>query len=155
MKRALTADCESFGGHCVRSISELFLLHSLSWTMNSTKYDGPTTHCKTHNTHIYPTTHLCLRTDLEDSQTLQCWRTCMLAAVILTRVKRCGEVLSLLYLRRAICVVSDITGSSRRSAVGQSGQASNIARAVTGKYPGKVSILQSHYFSVLHTWRNH
>ncbi len=57
----------------------------------------------------------------------------MLAAVIFRRAKKCGEAYSLLNFCRASLVVSDITGSSKCSAVGQSGQVFIIARAATVK----------------------
>lgn len=55
----------------------------------------------------------------------------MLAAVIFRRAKKLGKAFSLLNFCRASFVVSDITGSSNRSAVGQSGQVFIIARAAT------------------------
>lgn len=75
------------------------------------------------------------------------WHTCMLAAVIFRRAKRCGEVLSLLYFCRASLVVSDITGSSKRSAVGQSGHVFTIAWAATVKHKEK-----SAFHKVLYTY---
>lgn len=60
-----------------------------------------------------------------------CWHTCMLAAVMFRRAKWKKKLFSLLNFCSASFVVSAITGSSMRSAVGQSGQVCTIAVAAT------------------------
>lgn len=73
----------------------------------------------------------------------------MLADVIFRRAKKCGEAFSLLNFCKASLVVSDITGSSKRSAVGQSGQVFTISRAATVNSETKSA---SYKVNLLYLW---